>query len=83
MTNYYCIHILEDDVCIEKMTKEQILKELNEENMELDILEENIFAKSSLNSIYTSDLEVHKSILIKGEIIFPKPIKKVTKWEID
>ena len=77
MDKYYLIYFGEDGVTVEEMTKEKLEKQLNNNEYEGTSFLDN--ATNEPNSEYLS----HVAIIIKGEIITPKPVEVVKTYEIE
>ena len=85
MSNYYRIYFGEGYVSVENLSKEDILDNLNDEEEEEDGFSEkmSIDLKEGKSVEWPENCECYKSIIIKGEIIFPKKVQVVTKFTIE
>ena len=84
MKNYFRIYFGEGHVSVENLSKDDLLNILNDED-EPDCISEKMSndLKAGESQEWPENCECYKSIIIKGEIVFPKEVKVVTKFEID
>lgn len=74
---YYVIHNGEGDTTVRKYTKEQLLKEFEEEGA----FREGIFTK--LPNETDTNYWQGKALIIKGSVVSPQAEEVVTKFKID
>lgn len=76
---YFVILTDEDGTSVEVKTKEELLKELNRgDYSERNLMNEDDYLKCGIDPNYWG-----RSILIvKGEIVIPKPVERVKEYEI-
>jgi hypothetical protein len=81
--NYFVISVSEDgDVSVRRMSRQQILKDLNDENSGLKA--EKVFEGNPKESDPNYwEREGKDTVIIKGELVSPKAIKIVEKYEIE
>lgn len=77
--SYFLIYQNDKEATVKKVTE----KELQEMLKEMVENEEEVIFISKIESTDPAYWEENASLLIKGEIIVPKPKKFVTKYEID
>lgn len=75
MTTLFLLTMSDGDVFLEKITEQQLLKEVAERDIGASDFANDI-------SVFTNLMEISGRILIRGEIITPKPVTVVTKWEL-
>lgn len=83
MSNYYRIYFGDDHVSVENLTKEEVIEAINGEDEDpfSDKMSAELEKGKSIG--WPEDCECYQSVIIKGEIVIPKAIEKVTKYEID
>lgn len=78
MEKYTLISSGDDGIVIHTNQTEKEICDFIEENE----IEEEMFLEEDLVCPDTMEWAVGSYLLIKGEIIVPKPFKKVTKWKL-
>ena len=84
MTNYYLVYFGESGVTFEPLSKETLLKELNEGDKGIEIsaeMSKNLNSGKEIN--WPDRCDVYRHIIIKGEVIIPKEVETVTEYKID
>ena len=75
MSDLYLLLFHDGDIHLEKTTEAQICKELEEGDL----------SASDFLTVFTgwaNLTEIEGNVLIRGEIVTPKPVSVVTRWEL-
>lgn len=75
-----------DELYMEKCTKEQVAKfiqEIADEEVGYDDSDKHSYLSSTSNVSNLDEWPVNTTVIIKGEVIVPKKVEVITKFEIE
>jgi hypothetical protein len=78
MKKYFVIYFGEDGISISSHTKKEVEEMVNDETQESEFVD-GTAKEYSMDETYP----IYKIMIIKGEVVLPKPIEVITKFEIE